>query len=98
MKLVIGKGERAIRPVKPGSIYPLHMALKVILELALVFLPVLSLSTGPSAPAGWASVRISRRGPQGVRLVRSCWGKRRRYWILEWRLGGGRRLQWTGRR
>ena len=35
-------------------------------------LPVASALLGPSAPAGWASVRISRRGPQGVRLVRSC--------------------------
>ena len=123
--------ERAIRPVNPGSIYPLHMVLKVILEVLswmegrrssgspsphnslyenegdvirrncrggwkliraysslfeiksqerpMSFFvsvnmgsPVPLLFPRPGVPAGWASVRISRRGPQGVRLVRSC--------------------------
>ena len=35
-----------------------------------MLLPVASALLGPSAPAGWASVRISRRGQQGVRLGR----------------------------
>ena len=35
-------------------------------------LPVASLATGPSAPAGWANVRISWRGQHGGRLGLKC--------------------------